>query len=127
MRADNRALNATSAEGNIGGLIGTVVDDKLLKMDKYKNVNKTRSLCLFSETLLSPKAAGRNTFTRLETFLSFLHPPREIQVFCFSGMEPKNLFFFGKNCAERIKFSLLFVDFLLLQFEKFIHRLLRGS
>lgn len=37
--ADKRALNATSADGNIGGLIGTD-DDKLLKKEENKNVNK---------------------------------------------------------------------------------------
>lgn len=37
MRADKSALNATSADGKIGGLTGPVVD-KLLKMVIKKNV-----------------------------------------------------------------------------------------
>lgn len=76
--ADKRALNATSADGNIGGLIVVEVG-RLLKMENNENVNNFKSSLSFRRSLLSPEAGACSTSRRLDAVLSLLHFDIEIQ------------------------------------------------
>lgn len=76
--ADKSALNATSADGKIGGLTGPD-DDKLLNKEEKKNVNKAKSWITDELSLLPSEAGTSSSPCRLNTVLSLLHFHRQIR------------------------------------------------